>query len=195
MIFLVIISVITIYILNRKSHYPNIEIYENDLDITYGSENAELKIYLFSNYNCSYCRKFFNDVFPLLEKNYIDNNKVKLIVKLINFTNEEKITTSLKLAVCVNKYGNFEKLNELLITEPKVIYSEEFGKVIDELIMKDEFIAECMLGGESEKYIIQNYALFKANGFTGTPTFIINNNVYKGFRDYKNFVEIIEKEL
>ena len=135
------------------------------------------------------------EVFPLFKTEYIDNNKVKLIVKLVDFSKDEKILNSLKFAVCVHKYGNFDKLNTLLLTEPKVIYTNEFGKVIEEITLKDEFIAECMYGDEAKNYIFQNYALFKTNGCTGTPTFIINNKIYKGFKEYDNFVKIIEKEL
>ena len=76
-----------------------------------------------------------------------------------------------------------------------MIYTEEFGKVIDELTEKDISVAECMYAGESENYLLQNFALFKMIGCTGTPTFIINKKIYKGYRDYTKFTTILEKEL
>ena len=172
-----------------------VEILENDLDIVYGADTSQMTIFLFSSYNCSFCRKFFKTVYPEFKKEYIDNGKVKLIVKNVAITNNESVINSLKLAACINKYGNFEKLNELLLTEPKVIYTDEFKEVIDELVEKDLFVAECMYGGESEKYILKNMLDFKRLNCTGTPTFIINNKIYKGNRDYDEFRKVVEKEL
>lgn len=179
----------------KKYQRTEIEIYEQDLDIKYGSDTADLTIFLYSSYNCSFCRKFYTEVYPILKTEYIDKGKVKLVVKLLDFSNNESVENSLKIAVCINKYGDFEKLNELLITEPKVIYTNEFDVIIDEFVEKDEFVAECMLGGESDKYILNNKMEFKNSNFTGTPTFVINNKIYKGYIKYSDFKNLVEKEL
>ncbi len=198
-ILLIVVLFTTLILLRNYNHKFQSKtkkfIIENELDIVYGSKNAPLTVYMFSSYNCAFCRKFFNEVFPLLKKEYIDTERLRFVVKLVDFTQNETIETSLEFAVCVNKYGDFTKLNKLLLTEPKVIFTDEFGKVIDELTLKDDFLAECMFGGEAKEYIKQNYKIFKINGLTGTPTFIINNKVYKGNKKYSRFVEIIEKEL
>lgn len=179
----------------KKNQRTEIEIYEQDLDIKYGADTADLTIFLYSSYNCSFCRNFFTKVFPELKTEYIDKGKVKLVVKLLDFSNSESVENSLKIAVCINKYGDFEKLNELLIAEPKVIYTNEFAEIIDEFIEKDEFVAECMLGNESDNYILKNKIDFKNSKLTGTPTFVINNRIYKGYIKYKDFKNVIEKEL
>ncbi|MBI9055866.1 MAG: thioredoxin domain-containing protein [Bacteroidales bacterium] len=179
----------------NKERVAKSELIERDLDIVYGSDSANLTIFLFSSYNCSFCRKFYKSVLPELEEEYIKTGKVKLIIKHVALTNNESVINSLQLAACLNKYGNFEKLNELLLLEPKVVYSNEFEEVINDLIDKDEFVAECMYGGESEWYIAQNLGDFKKMKCTGTPTFVINNRSYKGFLDYPKFKQLVEKEL
>jgi len=196
----IIIAAITFIVLNNSNNFKkekkaSLEIFEHELDIVYGSDSADLTIFLFSNYSCSFCRKFFANVYPKLKEDYIDKGKVKLVVKPVDLTNNENVINSLKIAVCINEYGKFEKLNRLLLFEPKVVYNEEFSELIDEFIEKDEFVAECMLGGESDEYIVENILSFKALKLTGTPTFIINNKIYKGYRDYENFKKLIEKEL
>jgi protein-disulfide isomerase len=179
----------------KKDNKAEVEIIEHELDIVYGKDSVDLTIFLFSNYSCSFCRKFFAYTYPKLKEEYIDKGKVKLVVKPVDLTNNENVKNSLKIAVCINEYGKFEKLNRLLLFEPKVIYTEEFSDLIEEFIEKDEFVAECMLGGEADEYIIENILNFKALNLTGTPTFIINNKIYKGYSDYKNFKKLVEKEL
>lgn len=196
----IIFTIVAIKFFSIKSFFKekqstDLEIYEQDLDIKYGSDTADLTIFLYSSYNCSFCRKFFAKVYPALKTEYIDKGKVKLVVKLLDFSNNESVNNSLKIAVCINKYGDFEKLNELLLTEPKVIYTNEFASIIEEFVEKDEFVAECMFGGESDNYILNNKLEFGNSKFTGTPTFVINNKIYKGFIKYIDFKNVVEKEL
>ena len=198
---ILIVSIAFVISLTLFKHYREKErnseniLFENDLDIVYGKDSADLTIFMFSSYNCLFCRKFFENVYPDLKKEYLDNGKVKLIVKPLAIERSRSVIRSLKLAVCINKYGNFEKLNELLLTEPEVVYAEQFENVTNELIEKDEFVAECMLSDESEKYILRNIVDFNRLKCTGTPTFVINNKIYKGYRNYSEFRKIVEKEL
>lgn len=194
-VLLSLITVVAILFFQQKEDYRiKAGINQNELDIIYGSEDANLTIFMYSNYTCSFCRKFFQTVYPQLEKEYIHDGKVKLVVKPIALTNNESAINSLKIAVCLNKYGNLEKLNELLLIEPKVIYTDKFTEVINELTEKDEFVAECMYGGEAEIYLSKNLIDFKRLNCTGTPTFVINDKIYKGFVEYDKFKKVVEKE-
>lgn len=198
--FVISITIIAILIcwksdFQRKNQRVEVGLIEKELDIVYGSESAQLTIFLFSSYSCSFCRKFFENVYPELKNNYIDKGIVRLIVKPVALTNNESVINSLKIAVCINRYGNFDNLNKLLLIEPKVVYTEEFKDVVDELVQKDLFVAECMLGGESENYIKKNAIDFKRLKCTGTPTFVINNKIYKGYLEYDKFIKIVEREL
>jgi len=204
LIFIVIVSVIltllAFYNYLKKQHSKNIpttevKILERDLDVIYGKDSSNLTIIMYSSYNCTFCRRFFKDVYPQIKINYIDSSKVKFVVKFLELSNDKYVIKSLKTAICINKYGNFEKLNELLLIDPKVVYTQEFDAVVEDFIGKDSFVAECMLGGDADNYLKENLKEFKSIGLTGTPTFIINNNIYKGFRDYENFKKVIEKEL
>lgn len=196
----ILLIVLTAYILSKNKISERcidskVSIYENELDIVFGQDSASLKVFLFSSYNCSFCRKFFENVYPELKTDFIDKGKVKLVIKPVELSRNKSIINSLQIAVCVNEYGNFEKLHQLLLAEPTVVYTPEFKNVIDELTEKDLFVAECMYGGKSEKYIANNVSTFLNLKLTGTPTFVINNKIYKGYKDYDRFKKMIEKEL
>ncbi|MDA3890862.1 MAG: thioredoxin domain-containing protein [Salinivirgaceae bacterium] len=196
---LVIISVF--YIGNNKDknewRYAELQkpLTEKELDIVYGSDTAKLQLFMYSSYNCGFCRKFLKNDFPLLKREFFDKGLIKLIIKPIEFTNDENMLNALKTAVCINEYGNFEKLNELLIAEPTVVYTEEFIEVAYEFIEKDILVAECMLSGMSDNYLEKNLNEFRSSNLTGTPSFIINRKVYKGYKPYNIFKEVIEIEL
>ncbi len=195
-IFIIATSFILYVVLNKKEIPKTIKtIPHSDLDIVYGSDSASISIVMFSDYNCNYCTKFLINVFPLIESKYINTGKVKFIIKLISFSSNPYLIKSYKTVVCLNKYGNFDELNKLLLLEGQTIYTEQFNNLVEGYIERNTFFAECMVNGVAEGYLNDNMKQFIKYGFTGTPTFVINNKVYSGFIGYKHFSKIINKEL
>ncbi len=165
------------------------------LDIVFGNDSADLTIYMYSSYSCSYCRRFFKTVFPKLKENFIDKNRVKLIMRLTSNTRNLKRKRSLKAAVCVNKYGNFEYLHKLMLHDPKVIFRDEFQQMINEFTERDPFVGECIDGTEAQEYLYGNFKEFSKLGLKGTPSFVIANVIYPGYREYSFFEKTVKKHL
>ncbi|HOW21802.1 MAG TPA: thioredoxin domain-containing protein [Tenuifilaceae bacterium] len=161
------------------------------LDIVFGSDTASLPVYMYASYSCTFCRQFFTDVFPMLKKEFLDNGRVKLVMRLLENTNHPDALNSAKTAVCINRYGYFDKLHELLLTDSRVTYTPEFRDMVNDFTARDELVAECILGGQADEYILQIRNEFRKFGLSGTPTFIINRNVYRGYRSYQEFRKII----
>ena len=180
---------------NKKTHKIAISIPANNLDITYGVDTAPIQIVMYSDYSCSYCNKFLKSVLPLIKEKYIKKGKVKFTIKLLTFSSNSSLNNAYKAAICLNKYGNFDKFNELLLLEPKAVFSEQFDELIDSYINRNTYFAECMLSGKAESYLSENLQQFYDNKFKVTPMFIINNRVYAGFVGYELLCEIINKQL
>jgi protein-disulfide isomerase len=168
---------------------------ERNLDIVFGNPDAPLSVYLYFRYDCVFCRKFYTEVYPDFKSDFLDTGKARLIMKLVDITHEEAVLNSMKTLVCINQYGNFSALHQLLLTEPRIVYTQEFISITEDFIASDAFVAECMIGGDAANYLLANTLEFNQFKLTGTPTFVINQQVYKGFIPYKDFKELIEKEL
>lgn len=181
----------------NKSENPALaeRLEQRPLDIVFGSDTAKHTIFMYSSYSCSYCNLFFTDGYPLLKEEFIDTGLVKLIMRLTVKTNNIDLLNSLKTAICIHKHGNFEPLHKLLLSNHKVVYSNEFRLMVDEFIDKDIFVAECILGDESEQYLKQNLEDFEAFGMKGTPTFIIGSKIYSGYKDYSEFKKIVNSQI
>lgn len=179
-IVLIAVSFISKSNLRIKHQITDKNIVENDLDIVYGSDSARITVFMYSSYNCHFCTKFLNETYPQLKDEYIDSGKVRFVIKLVEFSKDEYLINSIKTAVCINKFGDFEMLNKLLLTDPSVVYTKEFNEVIDEFIEKDSFVAECMLSGEADSYILSNVLEFKDLKLTGTPSFIVKKKQTQG---------------
>lgn len=190
------ITVYKYYTPKVSSHRIITELMQPDeLDIVFGNDSASLAVYMYASYNCSYCRLFFTDVLPELEEAFIDTKKVKIVLRLTRRTVDERLKRSLKASVCVNKYGSYQYLHELLLNNFKVAYTEEFQQMIAEFTQRDPFVGECIDGSEAEKYLIKNVKEFESHNFNGTPTFVIGNMVYPGYRNTDQFMEILNTHL
>lgn len=72
-----------------------------DDDPIMGSVNAPVTIIEFSDYECPYCKRFFNETLPQLKSMYIDMGKVRLVYRdLPLLTHEPAATNEARAANC-----------------------------------------------------------------------------------------------
>ena len=167
--------------------------------VVLGSNNAPVKIKIFSSFTCPHCADFHINVIPKIKKNYVDSGKVQLI--FIDFPLDLAAFNASKLVHCLNenkqmefldiiyknqnkwtKGSNIEEINKNLkeIVENLGISSVEFDKCLN-----DEIIADKILNGRidgNSKYTINS-----------TPTIIINEEKFDGPANFKNIKKKIEK--
>ncbi len=168
---------------------------KKDLDITFGQDTAQLKIIIYGNYNCPHCRRFLLEEVPQLEKNYIETGKIQIIFRLTPQTNSPEILQSQKFAVCIHKFGQYQYIHQLLLNQPYIVFTNEFQDMINELIHKDYFVAECVMTSAADEYLTQNLSDLQQLNIHGTPAFIVGNNTYLGFKNHKYFSQLIDLAL
>ena len=171
-----------------------VEIADSEFDICHGSDTARLTIYMFASYTCRHCRAFLNIDLPKLQNRYIDNGLVRLVIKPIDLSENPDMMMALQLAACLNRNGNADDIQELLLSDPFAVYSDEFRQMIDDVVNSNPILAECLLADDFS-YIKKNNLLFSATSSKGTPIFVVAGHLYGGRRDVDRFCEIIDYEL
>ena len=185
-----------LFIINLKSYAENSQLKTN---LTIGSENAAVKIKVFSSLTCPHCADFHTKVIPEIKKNYIDSGKVQLI--LIDFPLDQAGFNASKLLHCVddkkkltfldtiyenqNEWtigGSIEEINNNLreIVKNLGISSSQFDKCLNNEAISDKIINGRING--HQKYSINS-----------TPTIVINQKKFQGSADFKNIKKKIEK--
>lgn len=164
-------------------------------DVILGDEAAPATVFMYASYHCIYCRYFFSRTFPDFKTNYLDTGKAKLVVKWVDFQENPQVMRALQAASCISRFGIYEKYHELLLVNPDVVFTEDFALLIDDIMERNQDIAECILNDPNFEYIRSNTKEFRNNNLNGTPAFILNNHVYNGFISYENFVKLLNKEF
>jgi protein-disulfide isomerase len=196
-VFFLVKIILFYFIFSIKCYSDNLKI-NNDL-IVLGSDEAKVKIKIFSSFTCPHCANFHINVIPEIKKQFIDKGKVQLI--FIDFPLDQAAFNASKLLHCseTNKQINFmdliyenqnkwtngtslDVINKNLKNTVKGlgITSAEFDKCLI-----DEAISDKILNGRidaSKKYSINS-----------TPTIVINEKKLEGSVSFKNIKKKIEK--
>ena len=170
-----------------------------DYKIFLGSDQAPVKIKIFSSLTCPHCANFHKNVVLKIKKNYVELGKVQLI--FIDFPLDQSAFNASKLLHCLGKkkqmtfldsvYENqnqwtsgsdINEINNNLKEMVKIlgINSSQFDKCVNDDAIGDK-ILEGRINGQ-EKYSINS-----------TPTIIINEKKFEGSATYKNIKKKIEK--
>ncbi len=174
-----------------------------DDDAILGNKDAKVTIVEFSDYECPFCKRHVNSVFPEIKKKYIDTGKVRYIFRDFPLPFHEPAAMKEALAAeCAGDLGGDEKYFEYHDELFKTTASN--GKGTGEVSLSD--LAEkigldpakfkkCL---DSEKFkdeIQKDIADGQKYGVSGTPGFFINGWFIKGAYPFSEFEKFIEQEL
>ncbi len=179
-----------------------------DDDVILGDAQAAVTIFIFSDYQCPYCGKFFKESELLIRKNYVETGKAKMVYKDLAFLGPESIAAA-QAAECAKDQGKYwayhDAIFEIEIKEFETLGNNEhtgnlnketFKKIASDLKMNvDEFLA-CF---DSQKYAAEVEKDAKeANSIMegpSTPTIFINDKMIQGAYPYNVFSQAIDEAL
>ena len=192
------IKIIIIYFVFSLNSFSDNSSAKNNL-IVIGSDNADVKIKIFSSLTCPHCANFHINVVPKIKEKYVKSGKVQMI--FIDFPLDQAAFNASKLLHCLNNkkkiayldiiYENQEKwasgssleeINKKLkkIVESLGISSDKFNKCLNDEIIGNKILANRIDG--QRKYSINS-----------TPTIIINEKKLEDSVSFKNISKKIEK--
>jgi protein-disulfide isomerase len=165
-------------------------------DIVIGKDIAPLTVFMFSSYGCSVCNSFFKDVYPKIEKEYINTGKIRFVIKLIIRRSSEDSKLKSKQAICAYKQNKFFELhNRFINAESFNDTTKTTSLILEHLEIDLTTFTQCMSDLEIDSYLTENKKTFKNQRIKGTPAFIINSSLFLGNRSFEKFQEILEEEL
>lgn len=154
-----------------------------DDDPYIGEKNAPVTIVEFSDYECPFCKRHFEQTHLELKKNYIDTGKVKLIFRDLPLSFHDPMATfEANAANCSREQGGdttYFKFHDELFKRTKSngngLTKDDVYKIGTDLGLSAAF-KTC---ADSEKYkdeIKKDLDYASTIGATGTPTFFIGKS-------------------
>lgn len=166
-----------------------------------GRADAPVTIVEFSDFQCPFCSRWVDDTYPALLQQYIDAGKVRLEFR--DFPLESLHPNAMAAAVasrCAGEQGDFWGMHDLLfgqqdqwasLADP----SETFQGYAGELGLNTADFAACLTSGRFDAAIAQDLQDGQAAGISGTPSFLINDNLVVGAQPLTVFQQAVDTLL
>jgi protein-disulfide isomerase len=165
------------------------KIFQNEMSPIAGNPNGDITVVEFFDYNCGYCKRVVDDLNKLAQT---DEN-VKIIYKefpILGPTSE----TAARWALAAANQDKYIPFHTALMK-----YSGRIDESVLERIGKDLSLDVEKLRTEAQSdtitdYLAENRQLAQELSITGTPGFIIEDEIYPGAVQYDTMTEIIAEK-
>lgn len=171
---------------------------------TLGDANAKVSIVEFGDYKCPACKAWGEQIFPQLQKDYIDSGKVKFSYVNVLFHGEESKLAALAAESVFKQnsqaYWEFHKQvfnaqpeshDDPWITPEKLLnIAKTYTPSIDIKKLQEDITSQTELAEVNrDEKLVQDYAVEQ------TPSIVINGTMLSNPYDYEKLKELIEKAL
>ena len=153
---------------------------------TKGVDNAPVTIFELSDFQCPYCRRFWEETLPALEEEYIDTGKARFIfINLPLVSLHPNAPAAHEFAMCAAKQERFWPVHDLLYDHQDVWSnlsdpSPFFYGFVDSAGLDRARLEQCLSGGETRGVILSDIQQAQRGSITQTPTFVVEGGLLPG---------------
>ena len=167
--------------------------------VVIGSDDAFVKIKVFSSLTCPHCANFHIKVVSEIKKEYIKSGKVQLI--FIDFPLDQAAFNASKLLHCLDKKKQITFLDTIYETQNVWTngsniddINKNLKKIVKNLGISSVQFDKCLIDEViSDKILNDRIEANKKYSISSTPTIIINEKKLEGSAIFKNIKKKIEK--
>ncbi len=151
-----------------------------------GNPAARITVYEFSDFQCPFCRAFWEETLPKIQREYIATGKLRLV--FVNYPISRlhpNANAAHNFAMCAARQNRFWSVHDLLFLHQKqwedladpAWYFRVLG---DSAALDRPALADCVTR-KAEDWLVQAESREAGSaGITGTPAFVINGGLLPG---------------
>ncbi len=157
-----------------------------------GNLDGDVTVVEFMDYRCSYCRKAFAEVEELVKS---DGN-IRFVLKEFPILGEESVTASRFAIAVLQLHGPdaYKKAHDGLIGLRGAPDAENLGRLATDMGLDADAIIIKMASDEVTQVIATNHALAETMQISGTPTFVIDSTLLRGYVPLDGLRQIVAGE-
>lgn len=162
------------------------KIFQNSLSPVAGDPDGDITVVEFFDYNCGYCKRVVDDVNKLITS---DNN-VKVIFKefpILGPTSE----TAARWALAAHNQNKYVEFHTAVMNASGRLDEDKLIGIANDLDLNIEKMRKDAQSQQITDYIEETRALAQEIGITGTPGFIVEDEVFPGAIEYDSMQDII----
>lgn len=168
------------------------DIYSDSHSWVGGNPNGDVTVVEFMDYRCGYCRKAYSEVEELVK----NDGNIRLIFKEYPILGEDSVTSSRFAIAVLQLHGNdaYKQAHDALITLRGKPDAETLGRLATGLGFDATPILDKMASAEVSEVIAKNQDLGVKMQISGTPTFVVQGEMLRGYVPLDQMQQIVADE-
>lgn len=148
---------------------------------TAGDPNAPIRIEEFSDFQCSYCRLFYQNTEEALMQTYVANGTVHFVYRSFGAFNSPESSRAAEAAYCAGDQEKFWEMHDIIFSNQTGV-AGQFGDrrlnaFAEQIGLDTSVFGSCFNGGTYRDRVEQDSKDGVEAGVRATPTFIITYEV------------------
>ena len=164
-------------------------IFEDGFSFIGGNPNGDITLVEFVDYRCGYCKKAHNEVEKLLST---DGN-IRFVIKEFPILGEDSLVLS-KFALAVKiLHGDemYKLVHDILIKMKSPPSEKAFNQILSNLNLDAKLVESAMESNEVNGMIAYTRTLAERLKISGTPTFVMNDELIRGYVPFDALIKIV----
>ncbi len=166
------------------------DIFEDDHSFVTGNPDGDVTLVEFIDYRCSFCRRAHPEVSELVSS----DGSIRKIIKEFPILGPESLEAS-RFAISVLQTAGDEaygKMNDILIAHRGAFTRDALARLATDQGLDAGPIIAAMDSDSVTNVIAANHALAQALNITGTPTFVVGNQMLRGYVPLEGMREVVK---
>lgn len=154
----------------------------NASELNMGDPNAPVKVVEFADFQCPYCKMYWEQVEPGIVKDYVATGKVYYTYAPMAFLGQESIDSA-EAAYCANDQGKFWDYRDMLFANHTGENVGDFTTAklqafASKLGMDTATFNQCLSSGKYKTAVDDANTFASNQGVNSTPTIMVNGKIY-----------------
>jgi protein-disulfide isomerase len=167
---------------------------EQEGRFAYGPEDAPVTIVEYTDYQCTFCRRYNRTILPEILDTY--QGKVRYLIRHFPLPQlHPSAGRAAQAAVCAEEQGKLWPYHELLFEQSQGLSRDGLFAYADEVGLNREEFQGCLDSEASARVVANDIQRGATYGVRGTPAFFINGRVVYGAQPLEAFRQTIDAAL
>jgi protein-disulfide isomerase len=168
----------------------------SDDDAQVGPKDAKVKVVLFSDFQCPYCKTFY-DTYKQAIKDYSD--RVLFVFKHVPLEFHAQAMNAAMAGECAQEQGKFWQMSDKLYASQadwsNTTGTAKFKTYATQIGLNAATFNKCMDDSKYKDKIAANQAEAQNFGISGTPSFFVDDQFFGGVVSYDQLKQTLDGEL
>lgn len=158
-----------------------------DDDAILGDKNAPVTMIEFSDYECPFCKKYFDETYAKIKADYVDTGKVKIVFRDLPLSFHANAHKQAEAAECVRSLtddATYFKYHDAIFTKTTSggtgLALTELAPMASLLGLDQSAVQSCIDGGKFAAEVDKDLADATTVGANATPSFFIGKSDRSG---------------